>query len=286
VKGTWLLAAALLAAASLSRVSADSAAYQKAILADKDLVGFWTFEDNFADQTANKNDAKPGGAVPTDITFVDGVNGGRAVHINNPLGNDADTGTGSYVEVNSPVGSVFDQQKFTVLYWARNDNPAVASGDNEWNSLFDRNSLWYTELWSGDQDNTLGQNLVVRLYNNDGNADTGQIGRYDTPIADRTPFWVKKGEWHQYAMTYDGAKLTTYTDAKQMLSVDYDGGVLPNADTDPNNPPHGNYNLTWGAWQQHGDWYTGAFDDTAYFKRALTADEIKAFYDAMQAKAQ
>ena len=55
------------------------------------------------------------------------------------------------------------------------------------------------------------------------------------------------------------------------------------ADT-PKDPPHNNYNLTWGAWQQRGDWYTGAFDDTAYFKRALTKDEILAFHDAMVAK--
>ena len=59
----------------------------------------------------------------------------------------------------------------------------------------------------------------------------------------------------------------------------------PTADT-PADPPHNNYNLTWGAWQQRGDWYTGAFDDTAYFKRALTGDEIKAFFDSMMAKAQ
>jgi len=279
------MALSLLAATSLASVRADSIAYQKAILADKDVVGFWTFEDNFADQTANKNDAKPGGKNPAAVTFVDGVNGGRAVHIDNPGGNGGSDG--SFVEVNTPIGSIFDQAKFTILVWARNDNPAPATDDDQWNSLVDRNSLWYIELWSGDQDNTLGQNLVVRIYDpgNPTGGGTGQIGRHDVPIDDRTPFWAKKGEWHQYAMTYDGAKVTSYTDGKKMLQVDYDGGVGATADT-PTDPPHNNYNLTWGAWQQRGDWYTGAFDDTAYFKRVLTADEIKAFYSAMLAKAQ
>ncbi len=282
MKGSWILAVSLLAATSLSSASADSAAYQKAILADKDVVGFWTFEDNLADQTANKNDAKPGGKNAAAITFVDGVNGGRAGHIDNPGGNGADTG--SFVEVNTPIGSIFDQAKFTVLVWARNDNPATPTDNDQWNSLVDRNSLWYIELWSGDQDNTLGQNLVVRIYDPGNGTGTGQIGRYDVSIDDRTPFWVKKGEWHLYAMTYDGAKVTSYTDAKKMLEVDYDGGVGPTADTDKTSSP--NFNLTWGAWKQKGDWYTGAFDDTAYFKRALTGDEIKAFYGAMLAKAQ
>jgi hypothetical protein len=283
VRGRWILGLSLLVASSFSSARADSAAYQKAILADKDLIGFWAFENNLADQTSNKNDAKPGGKNPAAVTFVDGVNGGRAVHIDNPDGNGADTGT--FVEVNTPAGSIFDQAKFTILYWARNDSPAEATSDDQWNSLVDRNSLWYTELWSGDEGNTLGQNLVVRIYDptNPTGGGTGQIGRYDVSIDDRTPYWAKKGEWHQYAMTYDGAKVMSYTDGKKMLEVDYDGGVGPTADT-PKDPPHNNYNLTWGAWQQRGDWYTGGFDDTAYFKRVLSKDEITAFHDAMVAK--
>ena len=66
-----MLALSLLAATSLSSVRADSAAYAKKVLADPDVVGFWTFDGNFADQTANKNDAKPGGADAAAITFVE-----------------------------------------------------------------------------------------------------------------------------------------------------------------------------------------------------------------------
>jgi hypothetical protein len=189
------------------------------------------------------------------------------------------------VEVNTPIGSIFDQPNFTILFWAKNEDPVAAFSDNDWNNLVDRNSLWYTELWSGPQGNNQGQLLIVNLYQpaNPGQPGTGQIGRYDVRVPDPTLFWTKANTWHQYGLTYDGATVTSYFDGKKLLSVPYAGGVGPTAAT-PRFPPNGNYNLTWGAWEQQDDWFTGAFDDTAYFKRALTLDEIKALFDTMLAK--
>ena len=35
-----------------------------------------------------------------------------------------------------------------------------------------------------------------------------------------------------------------------------------------------------------GDWFSGDIDDSAYFNRVLTADEVAGLYNAMMAKAQ
>jgi hypothetical protein len=223
VKSQWILTVSLLAVTSFARTSADSVAYDKQILATPDLIGFWTFEDNFADQTGSRNDAHAGGPNRAAVSFEAGVNGGRAVRVDNS----SDPGP-NFVEVNAPIGSIFDQPKFTILFWAKNEDPVQAYSDNDWNSLVDRNSLWYTELWSGPQSNTRGQLLIVNLYNpaNPGNPGTGQIGRFDVRVPDPTPFWAKGNEWHQYGLTYDGATVTSYFDGKKMLVVcqgDIDG---------------------------------------------------------------
>jgi hypothetical protein len=270
VRGKWLLAVSLLAATSVSSVSADSVAFQKKVLATDGLIGYWPFEGSLADLSANKNDGVVKGS-PAAITFSAGINGGQALHIENPA-----TG-GNFVEVPAPIGSVFDVQTFSVVTSARLDKIAdPASGD--WNDVMERNSLWYLSFEPVDDlDGSLGSRYVVRIYDpaDPTNGGTRQI-KDDL-------FFTRKGDWHRYAFTYDGAQIVMYMDGKEVLREDYDGGVGPTADT-PKTSPHNNYNLSFGAWQQRGDWFSGDIDDSAYFKRVLTGDEIKALDDALTAK--
>jgi hypothetical protein len=283
VKGNWLLTLSLLAAATISGASADSAAYQKKVLETKDLIGFWTFDNNFQDLSANKNDAKAAGANPASVTFCPGVNGGQGVQIDNTKDE------GNFVEVNTPIGSIFDVPNLTMVFWAKATllRPAVnADGEpdsDQWNSLVDRNSLWYIELNTVPETDPAVAQLVVRLYDpGDGSGSTPQIGREVTPD-DPTPFYIKKDEWHQYAMTFDGKAVISYLDGKEVMNYEYEGKLGPLPEIDKDSSP--NWNLTWGLWKQKGDHFTGCFDDTAYFGRALSAEEIKALYDAMTAKA-
>jgi concanavalin A-like lectin/glucanase superfamily protein len=272
VKGRWILALSLLAATSLSSVRADSVAFRKKVLATPGLIGYWPFEDSLIDLTANANDARVQGNAAS-ITFGPGINGGRALKIDNP-----DTG-GNFVDVNSPPGSIFDAPKFSVItsaFLTKTADPA--SGD--WNSVFDRNSLWYLSFEPVDDlGGQPGSRFAVRIYAPDNPAGGGTRQIKDDA------FFTRKNVWHRYAFTYDGAQVVMYMDGKEVLREDYDGGVGATADT-PAESPHNNYNLTWGAWQQRGDWFSGSIDDTAYFNRALTGDEIKALDDALMANPQ
>jgi hypothetical protein len=286
VKGQWLVALCLVAGMSIATASADNVAHQKKVLDTKGLIGFWTFETNFQDMTANKNDAHAAGKNVAQVTFGPGVNGGQAVQIDNTKDE------GNFVEVNTPIGSIFDVPNITIVYWAKptllrpavNDDGSV--NDDNWNSLVDRNTLWYTELNTVPDTESKLARLVVRIYDpGDGSGSTPQLGRGVTPDSPEQ-FYVKANDWHQFAMTYDGKKVVSYLDAKVVLSYDYDNAddhkLGPTADIDKTAAP--NWNLTWGLWKQKGDHYTGLFDDTAYFNRALTADELKGLYDAMIAK--
>jgi hypothetical protein len=272
VKGQWKLAAALLAAASLSRVSADQAAFQKAVLATDGLIGYWAFEGDLKDQSASKIDGVVKGN-PTAITFADGINGGKALHIENP--NDE----GNFVDVPAPIGSVFDQPKFSIVTFARLSRiHDPSSGD--WNDVMERNSLWYLSFEPVDDlGGSLGSRFVVRIY------DPADPTNGGTPQIKDDAYFTRKDVWHAYAFTYDGATVRMYMDGVKVLENDYDGGVGPTAAT-PKDSPHNNYDLSFGAWQQRGDWFSGDIDDSAYFKLVLTDDQIKALYDAMMAKAQ
>jgi len=278
VKGKWILTVSLLAATSLTSVRADSIAFRRKVLSTPGLIGYWPFEDSLIDLSPNANDGHVKGD-PTAITFGPGINGGRAMHITNPITNPA---TGSnYVEVPAPIGSVFDAPKFSVVSFAQLDKIAdPATGD--WNDVMERNSLWYLSFEPVDNlAGSLGSRFVVRIY------DPANPTNGGTPQIKDDAYFTRTGVWHAYAFTYDGAKVVMYMEGKQVLEQDYDGGVGPTADTpkDPSAIPHGNYNLDFGVWQQRGDWFTGSIDDSAYFNRALTGDEIKGLYDAMMAKA-
>ncbi len=131
MKGNWLLTLSLLTAASLSSARADSIAFHDAVVKTDGLVAYWPFEDSLADLGPNKLDGKVKGDAAA-ITFGPGINGGKALHITNPITNPA---SGSnYVEVPAPIGSVFDQPKFSVVTFAQLDKTADPS-TGDWNDV-------------------------------------------------------------------------------------------------------------------------------------------------------
>lgn len=271
MKGRWLLVGMLLVATCAPATQADSAAFHDAVLKAPGLVGYWPFDGGYQDVSGNGNNAVAHNGTSPAITFVTGVNGGQAVHIDN-------ANQDQWVSVPAPIGSIFDQPQFTLTSFIR---LTKAADEGSWNDLFDRNSLWYMELQSETVNGQLLSQFVIRIYDpaNPGSNGSGQI-RDSAGAA-----FVKTNDWHQYTMSYDGHILSGYLDGKLALLDFWSGGVGPTAAT-PTMSPNNNYDLDWGAFEQNGDWFTGDVDDSAYFKRALTADEVKGLYDAMMAKKQ
>jgi hypothetical protein len=260
---------ALLVALTTSGARADQAAFAAKVKATADLLGYWPFEGNLNDDSGKNNNATTVGDASL-ITFSPGIKGGQGVQIDNI------TKTGQFLQVQSPIGSIFDTPKTTVITWANIVTPHATDDPNTtWSSLLDRNSLWYISMENKtDRGGADGLDFVTRIYSPDNptNAGTNQV-------RDENVF-VRKNEWHMFAFTYDGAVIVNYLDGKEVQRQDFDEGIGPTAET-PKDPPHNNYNLTWGAWQQRDDWFTGYFDDSAIFGRALSAAEVKAIYDAM-----
>src|SRR5262249_33770100 len=248
------------------------AAFQKAVLATDGLIGYWAFEGDLKDQSSSKVDGVIKGD-PKAITFSDGINGGKALHIENPPDG------GNFVDVPAPIGSVFDQPKFSIVTSARLASlHDPSSGD--WNDVMERNSLWYLSFEPRDDlDGSLGARFVVRIY------DPANPTGGGTPQIKDDAYYTRTNAWHRYAFTYDGATVKMYMDGVKVLENDYDGGVGPTADT-PKDSPHNNHDLSFGAWQQRGDWFTGDIDDSAYFKTVLTDDQVKALDDTLMAKPQ
>src|SRR5260370_30722836 len=173
-------------------------------------------DDSVSDQGQIKMDGKVKGDAAA-ITFGPGINGGRALHITNPVTNPA---TGSnYVEVPAPIGSVFDQPKFSVVTFAQLDKTAdPSSGD--WNDVMERNSLWYLSFEPVDDlAGSPGSRFVVRIYDpaDPTNGGPRQIN------ADAC--FTRTGLWHAYAFTYYGAQVVMYLDAKMVITAGYDAGV-------------------------------------------------------------
>lgn len=249
---------------------ADQASYQAVVKAEPSLLGYWPLEGNLNDASGKGNHGTTVGNAGA-ITFIDGVKGGKAAMFDNT------SSTGNYVNIESPFGSMYDTKAFTTETWVK-----MATRDDGWNSIFDRNSLWYMELEYKPEaiGGSGGHAVVIRIYDpaNPTKGGSDQV-RDDVNVA--VP---PDASWHYLAMTYDSAKLVGYIDGNLALSKDYALGVGPIAGVTPATPPHNNYNLTLAGWQQRDDWYDGGMDEVAYYGEALDAAAIKRHYDTMFAE--
>jgi hypothetical protein len=235
------------------------------------LIGYWSFEGNYDDESGKGNPAKPNGD-PSLIKFAPGVNGGQSVELDNET---ADT---QYLSVAAPVGGTFDTPNQTVLIWAKSTGtPTVGN----WQNLLDRASLWYIDTLYSDVSGGTKLDLVCRIYTPSTPAANGS-GQLTSSSA-APPVYIAPGAWAFVGFTYDGKVMTTYLDGQPVKKVNYSGGLGPTANTPAAaDSPTGNYDLFWGAWRgQPGYSIQGNVDDTVIYDRALTAAEVKALYDAM-----
>jgi hypothetical protein len=256
-----------LIALGASSARADQAAFAAKVKADADLLGYWSFEGNYEDQSGKGNHATAFGDT-TLIKSCPGVKGGQGVEFDNT------TAEGQFLAVKAPIGSVYDTPSQSVFVWGKVTSEPE---DGHWDNLLDRSTLWYMDTqWQDRGDGTLGLDYVARIYDPAApeSAGSGQVR------SSATKTFVGGGEWHMYGFTYDGKVMVTYIDDKEVARQEYEGGIGPTADT-PADPPKGQYDLNWGSFTQKDTFMNGCVDDTVIFGRALSAEEVKALYDAM-----
>jgi hypothetical protein len=272
VKGTWLLTAALLAA-SVSVASADQAAFGALVKTLDPVLGYWSFDGDYKDQTGKGNDATAGGNLDL-IKFVAGVNGGQGVQFKNA------EEPGQYLTVKAPVGGAFDSKTLSVFIWAKIESEA---SDGHWDNLLDRTSLWYAETqWKEAESGELTVDFVSRIYTPLG-TQSGGTDQVRTLRDGKKS--TSANAWHLFGWTYDGEVIISYVDGKEVTRKEYTEGLGPNADTPPvEDSPHGDYDINWGGFNRIEDWADASVDDTLIVGRALTATEVQALYDAMLAK--
>lgn len=270
MKGRIILALAALACAPLSSVSAGQADFAALVKSMDPVLGYWSFEGDYKDQTGKGNDAKASGNLEL-IQFCPGVKGGQGIQFDNA------TEPGQFLSVKAPIGGAFDSPTLSVFIWA---NVTSEPEDGHWDNLVDRTSLWYVETQWKDVDGQLKVDSVNRIYD-PVNIQSGGSDQLRTSAA-ATPTYYGGNEWHLYGFTYDGQVLISYVDGKEVVRKEYAGGVGPTADTPKEEDSrHGHYDINWGAFTQTEDFTNGCMDDTVIFGRALTPVEVQALYDAM-----
>lgn len=264
----WIGVGVALMAVAAPGARADQAAFAAKVKATEGLIGYWSFEGTYDDQSGKGNHAKAQGDT-SKIAFVEGVKGGQGVQLDN------EPQDGQFLVVAAPIGSVFDTPSQSVFVWAKSTGE---QNIGDWENIIDRASLWYVDTAYTDVGGATKLDLVARIYTPSAPATAGS-GQVRSSQASTASYGLP-GQWHFYGFTYDGKVMSIYLDGKLAHKVDYTGGLGPTSETPPD-APTGDWNIYWGAWRGQSDHMHGAVDDTAIFSRALTADEVKALYDAM-----
>lgn len=262
----YLLLCLLVLGLIASFAMADQTAVTKMIKSMPGAIAYYDLEGDYKDALGK---APAGQEVGDKSAFgwISGVNGGKAVTINSAQY------VGSFIDIPAPIGSIFDTPKISVIVWVK------LFPKDGWQAICERSNIWYLETEAKPaewKDNA----VVWRIYDPVavGGGGPGQV-RDNANVA------IKNDQWYQLAFTFDGSVIKCYVNGEEKIKRDYVVQLGPIAGT-PDPPPAGkgkNYNLSLGTWQQRDDWFNGAIDDFAYFGTVLSAEQIKALYDAMLA---
>ena len=177
-----------------------------------------SFDDETAsDSTGNGND----GTIHGDVSFVEGVNGGKAVHISNENTENAE----QYIEIGENL--TLGEDDFTLMFWYKAAPESSAAG---------------TILANSSASDTAG--VVIDADGQNGLGLTAQAGG-NTVSTGRTA--LSDGKWHAVSAVFDrDAKMTLYIDGAKAEEQDIsawngstlDGSALKfmiGADTDGGN---------------------------------------------------
>ncbi len=147
----------------------------------------------------------------------------------------------------SHSGSIAPTEKLTVEYWAKSD------GNKVWvdNGFLVKNYAYRIYTYQNSD------RIQFLVWTSDGSY---RYFTYDPP----STFDV--GEWHHYAMTYDGYTLSAYVDGLLKMQTDF-GSFLPIRDTHTEPLYLGYYS--------NGNYFDGEIDEFRIWTEALTQAEIQ-----------
>lgn len=192
------------------------------------LVSRYSFDGDLTMDDLGANGLKVASGAPTSV--ADGLGGSRCVRFDGTA--KMQTTANTFIKEQTP---------FTISFWVR------TTSTDTWS-----NGGWFLQFgyWTSKEE----QEVVLGATNPGGQA----LGTIMTLQGN----WVSQaawqdGTWRQYALTFDGAVLTLYTNGQKTETKTKDWNL-------------GNTPLTFG----HK--VTADYDELLVFNRALSADEVKA----------
>ncbi len=150
-----------------------------------------------------------------------------------------------------------DPQALTLITWVNMDSfPPAGPDQRRW--IANKNGNEYDDSYFG----LIVDHRGAGAYLNIGG------GKANSNFASSDDNVLQSGQWHQIAMTYDGADLRLYVDGQQ---------AADKAVGKPRNPGRGAFVIGQRADKLRRD-FNGRIDEVRFYDRALKSEEIKALF--------
>jgi hypothetical protein len=227
--------------------------------ADEFLIGHWEMEDNLLDSTASANHGEPMADSSPEIAFVDGIDGGRALLLDNP---DRDDPNG-YVHLGAApeLDIQSDPPEFTVTAWFKTTN-----GSDQ------------IIIGKGGDDDTDGGICWLLLVDSRGVRFVTDDN--DNKQDPRGPQDDNDGIWHFAAGVSDSWGLRVYVDG--VLTADDDRGGAYDISGSSQRPGFIGAGTEWDDTepnQVNSNIFDGVIDDVRVYNYALPLDDVT--YDSV-----
>ena len=214
-------------------------------IAGSNLIAWWKFDETSGNTAADSSSYGYHGTLTGNIAAGSGWTGGKvggALQFN-----------GSNDYVNMPNDTNFDTSERTVCLWF-NQNSLTSAGTSQY--------MFSSGTGSPNR-------FYMKVDNDDQRCQVGNSGPGEVYVRDV----VSAGVWYHVALTY------TLDASGNTARVYFNGGSSSNTASGFN--LSGASNVTVGSFRDgSSNWFNGKVDDVRVYNRALSADEIKAIYDA------
>ncbi len=196
------------------------------------LVSRYSFDGDLTTDDMGANDLKVASGTPTSV--ADGLGGSRAVRFDGAA--QMQTTASTFIKGKTP---------FTISFWVRTDSKDTWTNGGRFLEL----GNYTTESHATD--------VILGATSVDGYAP-GTLMTLQGNYVWQSPW--QDGHWRQYALTFDGAELTLYTNGQNPVTKTKDWNV-------------GNTPISLGRRT------VADYDELLVFNRALSAEEVKALHD-------
>ena len=196
------------------------------------LISRYSFDSDLTTDELGANDLKVSAGAP--VAVADGLGGSRAVRFDGAA--QMQTTASTFIKGKTP---------FTISFWVRTDSKDTWTNGGRFLEL----GNYTTESHATD--------VILGATSVDGYAP-GTLMTLQGNYVWQSPW--QDGHWRQYALTFDGAELTLYTNGQNPVTKTKDWNV-------------GNTPISLGRRT------VADYDELLVFNRALSAEEVKALHD-------